>query len=144
MGSSSIITNAAAPADGLFQNAACKYYEVDQTVFEEKLELRGKESGRHLPSSESQRPEVIDSADDEPEEVPRERSSSPSPATQQQSRGCKLSRSPPCDQQDCGATSSTKRSNKTSSRKSSSSNTGSKDRHHSLMAEKRIPRFTSN
>ena len=89
MGSSSIITNAAAPADGPFQNAACKYHEVDQTVFQEKLELRGKELGRHLPSSESQRPEepgteVIDSADDEPEEVPRERSSFHSPAKKHQ------------------------------------------------------------
>ena len=56
MGHSSIISNTA-PSDGLFQNEACKYYEVDQTVFEEKLVPRGKESGRHLLSLEFQRPE---------------------------------------------------------------------------------------
>ena len=56
MGLSSIISNTA-PADGLFQNAVCKYYEVDQTLFEEKVTPRGKELGRHLLSSESQRPE---------------------------------------------------------------------------------------
>ena len=66
-------------------------------MFEKQLDLRGKVSGKHLPSSELHRPEepgtdVIDSADDEPKEVPRERSSSPSTAKQQQSCGRKLSR----------------------------------------------------
>ena len=70
MGRSSIISNTA-PADALFQYAACTFYEVDQKVFEEKLTPRGKESWRHLLYSESQRPEepgteLNDSTDDEP------------------------------------------------------------------------------
>ena len=77
MGHSSIIFNTA-PSDEAFQNEACKYYEVDQMVFEEKLVPRGNESGRHLPSSESKRheepgTEVIDSTDDEPDILPRDR-----------------------------------------------------------------------
>ena len=63
MGHSSIISNTA-PSDKAFQNEACKYYEVDQMLFEEKLVARGKKSGRHMPSSESQRHE-----DPEPESI---------------------------------------------------------------------------
>ena len=84
-----------------------------------------------------------DSADDEVREITREHSSSPSPAQQQQSRGRKLSRSLPCDKQDCCSTSSSRKGEKKSSRKSSNSTTGSKDRHHSLLAERRIPGFAS-
>ena len=52
-----------------------------------------------LPSSESRRPEElltddIDSADNDVREVPRESSSSPSPADQQQSQGWKLLTTP--------------------------------------------------
>ena len=63
MGHSSIISNNAT-SDGAFQNEACKYYEVDQMVFEETLVPRGKDSGRLLPPSESQRHE-----DPEPESI---------------------------------------------------------------------------
>jgi hypothetical protein len=142
MGCSSIISNTA-PSDGAFQNEACKYYEVDQTVFEEKLVPRGKESGRHLLSSESQRPEepgteLIDSTDDEPEEVPRERSSSHSLSKKHQSHVRKLSRSPPRDRQDCVSTAPTNRSTR------KTSNTSSRSRNHSLAVDARIPGFISS
>ena len=80
------------------------------------------------------------SVNDEVREITREHSSSPSPGQQHQSRGRKPSRSPPHDKQDCCSTSS---SRKKSTKKSSNSTTGSKDRHHSLLAERRIPGFAS-
>ena len=76
--------------------------------------LRGNVLGRQLPPSESLRPEEpvandINSADGDLREVPREHSSSPSPANQHQSRGRTLSRSPPSDQQECSSTSSSQK-----------------------------------
>ena len=47
MGQSTKISNIA-PSDEAIQNEGCKYYEVDQVVFAEKLVPRAKESGRHF------------------------------------------------------------------------------------------------
>ena len=55
MGHSSITYNTA-PSDEAIQNE-CKYYEVDQVVFEEKLVPRDTASGRHVSSSRSRRHE---------------------------------------------------------------------------------------
>ena len=72
-------TSDTAPSDEAIQNE-CKYYEVDQVVFEENLVPRDMESGRHMSSSRSRGHEEpgtdIDSADDDPPRHHRERSSS--------------------------------------------------------------------
>lgn len=133
-------TSDTAPSDEAIQNE-CKYYEVDQVVFEEKLVPRDTASGRHVSSSRSRRHEKpgtdVDSTDDEPARPLRERSSSHSPTRRYKSCGRKLSRSPPCDSLDCGLTASTRsrKSNKKISRKS---------RHHSLHVEVNIPGFHSS
>ena len=48
-------TSNTAPSDEAIQNPECKYYEVDQVVFEVKLVPRSTESGRHVSSSRSMR-----------------------------------------------------------------------------------------
>ena len=87
------------PYDEAIQNEVCKYYEVDQGVFEEKLVASDTESGRHMSSSRSRGHEepgtVLDSADDEPQSQHRERSSSRGPSRSHKPRGRRLSRSPP-------------------------------------------------
>jgi hypothetical protein len=132
-GSSSKTTDTLATDDGLFRNAECKYLEVDQAVYEEELELRGTLTGSHMPEPVR---DGLESADDEVEEVHRKHSSSPSPATKHQSRGRKLSRSPPLDKQGCCSTLSTTRPAWESFKKSSNNIASSKDRHHSLLADR--------
>jgi hypothetical protein len=140
-GSSSISTDTFAAADGIFDDTKGKYLEDDQAVHVEKLEFRGSVTGSNLPKPVR---DTMDSADDEVREITRQHSSSPSPAKQHQSQGRKLSRSPPRDKQDCCSTSSSKQGANKSSRKSSNSTSGNKDRHHSLLAERRIPGFASD
>ena len=87
MGHSSITFNTAT-SDEVVHNEECKYYEVDQVVFEEKLVPRGTESRRHMSSPRSKGHEEpwteIDSTDDEPETLLRERSSSCSPSKEKE------------------------------------------------------------
>ena len=64
-----------APSDEAIQNE-CKYYEVDQVLFEEKLVPRDTASGRHVSSSRSRGHEEpgtdVDNTDDKPARPLRE------------------------------------------------------------------------
>jgi hypothetical protein len=90
-------TSDTAPSDEATQNEECKYHEVEQLVFEEKLVSRDMASGRHVSSLRSRRYEKpgtdVDSTDDEPASPLRERSSSNSSTRIYKSCGRKLIRS---------------------------------------------------